>query len=182
MKFYRSPFLRDFWHLNVAMMTSNNALIPDPDKEDILASVPTDWPLMRLGLRMCAWTKMQTKYYLIGTPVIWWGTTASLVISVVAFCVYVFRMQRRYVDMEPSTCRMLSNENLSFFPPRKLNVCDLHTGEWEHFLYVGKIALFGWMLHFRTCLIHTPLPSPSFALLPVHSETYMTPYPSQCHF
>lgn len=116
MKFYRSPFLRDFWHLNVAMMTSNNALIPDPDKEDILASVPTDWPLMRLGLRMCAWTKMQTKYYLIGTPVIWWGTTASLVISVVAFCVYVFRMQRRYVDMEPSTCRMLSNENLSFSP------------------------------------------------------------------
>ena len=105
MKFYRSPFLRDFWHLNVAMMTSNNALIPDPDKEDILASVPTDWPVMRLGLRMCAWVNMQTKYYLIGTPVIWWGTTASLVISVVAFCTYVFRMQRRYVDMEPSTCR-----------------------------------------------------------------------------
>ncbi len=38
--FYRSPFLRDFWHLNVAMMTSNNALVPDPDKEDILASKP----------------------------------------------------------------------------------------------------------------------------------------------
>jgi dolichyl-phosphate-mannose--protein O-mannosyl transferase len=55
MKFYRSPFLCDFWHLNVAMMTSNNTLIPDPDKEDILASLPTDWPLMRLGLRMCAW-------------------------------------------------------------------------------------------------------------------------------
>ena len=104
MKFYRSPFLRDFWHLNVAMMTSNNALIPDPDKEDILASVPTDWPLMRLGLRMCAWVNTQTKYYLIGTPVIWWGTTASLVISVLAFCTYVFRIQRRYVDMEPSTC------------------------------------------------------------------------------
>ena len=47
--------MRDFWHLNVAMMTSNNALIPDPDKEDILASTPTDWPLMRLGLRMCGW-------------------------------------------------------------------------------------------------------------------------------
>jgi len=105
MKFYRSPFLRDFWHLNVAMMTSNNALIPDPDKEDILASLPTDWPLMRLGLRMCAWVNMQTKYYLIGTPIIWWGTTASLVISVLALGIYVFRMQRRYVDMEPSTCR-----------------------------------------------------------------------------
>ncbi len=101
-KFYRSPFLRDFWHLNVAMMTSNNALIPDPDKEDILASSPTDWPLMRLGLRMCAWTDLQSKYYLVGTPIIWWGTTASLVICLLAFCTYVFRMQRRYVDMEPS--------------------------------------------------------------------------------
>jgi dolichyl-phosphate-mannose-protein mannosyltransferase len=102
-KFYRSPFLRDFWHLNVAMMTSNNALVPDPDKEDLLASVPTDWPLQRLGLRMCAWTKMQTKYYLIGTPVIWWGAAVSLVVAVSAFCIYVFRMQRRYVDLEPST-------------------------------------------------------------------------------
>ena len=151
MKFYRSPFLRDFWHLNVAMMTSNNALIPDPDKEDILASLPTDWPLMRLGLRMCAWVDMQTKYYLIGTPIIWWGTTASLVISVLAFGIYVFRMQRRYVDMEPSTCRSLKRK-LCFCPSflESSMFVTLHTGEWEHFLYVGKIALFGWMLHFRT--------------------------------
>ncbi len=34
-----------------------------------------------------------------------------------------------------------------------LNICDLHTGEWEHFLYVGKIALFGWILHFRAYLV-----------------------------
>jgi dolichyl-phosphate-mannose-protein mannosyltransferase len=84
------------------MMTSNNALIPDPDKEDVLASKPTDWPLLRLGLRMCSWGSMQTKYYLIGTPIIWWGTTVSLVAGVLAFCAYLFRMQRRYVDMEPS--------------------------------------------------------------------------------
>jgi dolichyl-phosphate-mannose-protein mannosyltransferase len=84
------------------MMTSNNALVPDPDKEDILASAPTDWPLMRLGLRMCGWTSTQSKYYLIGTPIIWWGAALSLVISVLAFGMYMFRMQRRYVDMEPS--------------------------------------------------------------------------------
>ena len=76
-RFYRSPFLRDFWHLNVAMATSNNALVPDPDKEDILASKPTDWPLLRVGLRMCGWGDQQLKYYLVGTPVIWWGGTVS---------------------------------------------------------------------------------------------------------
>lgn len=102
-KFYRSPFLRDFWHLNVAMMTSNNALIPDPDKEDILASKPFDWPLVRLGLRMCGWADDQTKYYLLGTPVIWWGGTVALGLSVVVMGVYLMRMQRKYVDMEPRT-------------------------------------------------------------------------------
>ncbi|KAF8805978.1 hypothetical protein BYT27DRAFT_7339508 [Phlegmacium glaucopus] len=44
-KLYNSPFLRDFWHLNVAIMTSNNALVPDPDKKAILASKHFDWPL-----------------------------------------------------------------------------------------------------------------------------------------
>jgi dolichyl-phosphate-mannose-protein mannosyltransferase len=52
---YRSPFLRDFIHLNVAMMTSNNALVPDPDKQDDLASKAWQWPILHVGLRMCGW-------------------------------------------------------------------------------------------------------------------------------
>ena len=103
-KQYRSPFLRDFWHLNVAMWTSNNALIPDPDKEDVLASKPLDWPLMHLGLRMCGWGDQQTKYYLIGLPVIWWGGSISLILATLALGVYLMRQQRKYVDMEPSEC------------------------------------------------------------------------------
>lgn len=104
MKLYRSPFLRDFWHLNVAMMTSNNALIPDPDKEDILASKPTDWPWMHLGLRMCGWGDNQTKYYLLGTPIIWWGGSVSLILAICAFGMYLLRQQRKYIDMDPSGC------------------------------------------------------------------------------
>ncbi|KAI0063415.1 glycosyltransferase family 39 protein [Artomyces pyxidatus] len=145
-KFYRSPFLRDFWHLNVAMMTSNNALIPDPDKEDILASKPTDWPVLRLGLRMCGWGDNQTKYYLLGTPIIWWGSTVSLIVGLSAFALYMFRAQRRYVDMEPR--------------------------EWDHFLYVGKVAFFGWFLHYmpflimgRVTYVHHYLPTLYFAVL-----------------
>lgn len=100
-KFYRSPFLRDFWHLNVAMMTSNNALIPDPDKEDILASKPFDWPFLHLGLRMCGWGDTQVKYYLLGTPVIAWAGSVSLILAILVLGVYVLRKQRKYVDMDP---------------------------------------------------------------------------------
>ncbi|TRM61270.1 glycosyltransferase family 39 protein [Schizophyllum amplum] len=146
MKLYRSPFLRDFWHLNVAMMTSNNALVPDPDKEDILASKPFDWPFLHLGLRMCGWGDVQTKYYLLGTPVIWWGSTISLFVALAALGIYVLRKQRRYVDMEPR--------------------------EWDHFLYVGKIAFFGWALHYlpflimgRVTYLHHYLPTLYFAVL-----------------
>ncbi len=121
-KYYKSPFLRDFWHLNVAMMTSNNALIPDPDKEDILASKPFDWPLLHLGLRMCGWGDQQLKYYLIGTPLIWWASTISLGVGLLAFVVYMLRWQRKYQDMDAR--------------------------EWEHFLYVGKVSFFGWFFHF----------------------------------
>lgn len=123
------------------MMTSNNALIPDPDKEDILASKPLDWPFMRLGLRMCGWGDDQPKYYLLGTPVIWWGSTISLGLSLLALVVYLMRAQRRYVDMEP---RMLLKMRRRVFMADMLTF----TGEWDHFLYVGKIAFIGWFLHY----------------------------------
>jgi hypothetical protein len=101
-KHFKTSFLRDFWHLNVAMMNSNNALVPDPDKEDILASLPFDWPFLYLGLRMCGWGDTQTKFYLIGTPVIWWGGSISLIVSLGAFGVYLMMMQRKYVVMSDS--------------------------------------------------------------------------------
>jgi dolichyl-phosphate-mannose-protein mannosyltransferase len=139
-KFYKSPFLRDFWHLNVAMMTSNNALIPDPDKEDILASKPFDWPFIHLGLRMCGWGDTQLKYYLMGTPIIWWGSTISLGVALVSLFVYLLRAQRKYVDMDPRAY-------LSFGVAFSVGIDD-YAGEWDHFLYVGKIAFFGWVFHF----------------------------------
>ncbi|KAK7455307.1 Dolichyl-phosphate-mannose--protein mannosyltransferase 2 [Stygiomarasmius scandens] len=145
-KYYRSPFLRDFWHLNVAMMTSNNALIPDPDKEDILASKPFDWPFLHLGLRMCGWGDNQLKYYLLGTPVIWWGGSLSLILAVVTVGVYIMRAQRKYVDMSDR--------------------------EWDQFLYVTKIAFFGWALHYvpflimgRVTYVHHYLPTLYFSVL-----------------
>ncbi|KAI5451990.1 Protein O-mannosyltransferase 2 [Naganishia albida] len=145
-KLYKSPFWKDFWHLNVAMMTSNNALVPDPDKEDILASAPLDWPFLHLGLRMCGWADNQIKYYLIGTPIIWWSSSISLIVGIFTLGFYLMRMQRQYQDWAP--------------------------GEWENWLYVLKIAFGGWAFHYlpflimgRVTYLHHYLPTLWFAVL-----------------
>ena len=83
-------------------MTLNNALIQNLDKEDILATTLMDWLLMWLGLQMCRWSDQQSKYYLIGMPITWWGATASLLIEMLTFGVYVFQMHRWSVNMEQS--------------------------------------------------------------------------------
>ncbi|WRT64632.1 uncharacterized protein IL334_001565 [Kwoniella shivajii] len=143
---YKSPFWRDFVHLNVAMWTSNNALVPDPDKEDILASKPFDWPFLHLGLRMCGWGDSQIKFYLLGTPIIWYFSTISLGIAVFLVAYYAARMQRQYKDWKQD--------------------------EWDHWLYVGKVAFGGWALHFfpflimgRVTYLHHYLPTLYFAVL-----------------
>lgn len=120
-------------------MTSNNALVPDPDKEDVLASKPFDWPFQYLGLRMCGWGDTQTKYYLLGTPTVWWAGSISLILSIVVLVVYLLRMQRKYLDMDP---RKL------FLFPSFIYVPHVDVGEWDHFIYVGKIAFLGWALHY----------------------------------
>jgi len=109
------------------MWTSNNALVPDPDKEDILASKPADWPFLRLGLRMCGWGDGQIKVYLLGTPIIWWFSSIALGIGLLTVAYYLARMQRQYKDWSP--------------------------GEWDQFLYVGKVAFGGWALHFLPFLV-----------------------------
>ncbi|KAJ7074018.1 glycosyltransferase family 39 protein [Mycena amicta] len=143
---FKTSFLRDFVALNVAMMNSNNALIPDPDKEDILASKPLDWPFLYLGLRMCGWGDNVAKYYLLGNPIVWWGGGASLILGLVTFGVYLMRLQRQYFVMDDA--------------------------DWDHFLYVSKIAGFGWALHFvpfmimgRVTYVHHYLPTLYFAVL-----------------
>lgn len=126
-KLYKSPFWRDFAHLNVAMWTSNNALVPDPDKDDILASSPSDWPFLHLGLRMCGWGDGQIKFYLLGTPIIWWGSSIALVLGLVLAFWYVLRMQRQYRDWKE--------------------------GEWESWLFPGRVAFWGWFMHYGECLL-----------------------------
>uniref|UniRef100_A0A0W0FF77 Dolichyl-phosphate-mannose--protein mannosyltransferase n=1 Tax=Moniliophthora roreri TaxID=221103 RepID=A0A0W0FF77_MONRR len=156
-----SPFLYDFWHLNVAMMTSNNALIPDPDKEDILASKPFDWPFMHLGLRMCGWSDQQIKYYLLGNPIVWWGGTCSLIAFLIVGACYIIRRQRQYRDFDPPSSNMSERERR-----------DGGEREWNQWWYVGKIAGIGWAMHYipflimgRVTYVHHYLPTLYFSVL-----------------
>ncbi|KAF8961463.1 Protein O-mannosyltransferase 2 [Entomortierella lignicola] len=114
---YKSKFWKDFWHLNVAMMTSNNALIPDPDKEDVLASNPSQWPFLAVGLRMCGWADDKVKFYLLGNPLVWWGSTLSIIVFSTLTGIYLVRRQRKLQDISPL--------------------------EWENFQYVGKTLFHG---------------------------------------
>ncbi|GAB7345178.1 hypothetical protein MBLNU457_3561t1 [Dothideomycetes sp. NU457] len=143
---YKSPFLKDFIHLNVAMSTSNNALVPDPDKQDDLASAPWQWPLLHVGLRMCGWDDHIIKYFLLGNPLVYWGSTASLVIFVSMVAFYLVRWQRGYSDM--------TQRELDFFH------------------YAGLYPVIGWWLHYlpflimaRVTYVHHYYPALYFAIL-----------------
>ena len=81
------------------MMTSNNALVPDPDKQDDLASSPWQWPLLHVGLRMCGWDDHIVKYFLLGNPLVYWGGTASLGIFGLVVAWYLVRWQRGYKEL-----------------------------------------------------------------------------------
>ncbi|KNE89899.1 hypothetical protein PSTG_16647 [Puccinia striiformis f. sp. tritici PST-78] len=146
MKLMKSPFLRDFWHLNVAMMTANNALIPDPDKEDVTASTPFEWPFLYTGMRMNAWIDQGIKFYLIGNPLTWWLCSFSLIIYSVSLVWYLGRYKRQINDLSPV--------------------------EWRRFIFVGKVALGGWILHYapflfmgRVTYMHHYFPALWFSIL-----------------
>ncbi|KAI8443990.1 family 39 glycosyltransferase [Phakopsora pachyrhizi] len=147
LKLMKSPFLKDFWHLNVAMMTSNNALIPDPDKNDVIASNPIEWPMIYSGMRMNSWTDDSIKFYLIGNPIVWWLGSIGIVSYLLVLVVYLARFKRR------------------------LDV-NLTVGEWNRFVFVGKIGVGGWMLHYfpflfmgRVTYLHHYLPSLWFSII-----------------
>lgn len=143
---YRSPFLRDFVHLNVAMMTSNNALVPDPDKRDDLASRPWQWPVLNVGLRMCGWGNDTVKYYLLGNPIVVWSSTASLGIFALLTFIYICRWKRQYRDMTRE--------------------------QFEYYVYSGLYPALGWALHYfpfilmaRVTYVHHYLPALYFAIM-----------------
>jgi Dolichyl-phosphate-mannose--protein O-mannosyl transferase len=128
------------------MMTSNNALVPDPDKQDDLASKWWQWPILHVGLRMCSWDDKVVKYFLLGNPAVYWGSTASLVVFGGLVAWYLIRWQRGY---------------------RELSASDL-----DQIHYAGVYPAVGWFLHYlpfiimaRVTYVHHYYPALYFAIL-----------------
>ncbi|CAO3563545.1 unnamed protein product [Mortierella alpina] len=177
----KSAFWDDFKHLNVAMMGANNAMVPDPDKFDNLASNPSQWPLLAVGMRMCSWSHSEIKLYLIGNPVVWWSSTASLGVFVVALAYYSIMLHR-----QSSLTKILDDgaaaQGLQPLPQgdRESRVKEskqerrtvIPSDEWEHFVFVGKIMVGGWFLHYlpfwimaRVTYLHHYFPALYFSIL-----------------
>lgn len=128
------------------MMTSNNALVPDPDKQDDLASMWWQWPILNVGLRMCGWDDKIVKYFLLGNPIVFWGSTAGLGIFASLVAWYVLRWQRGFTE--------LSQDDI------------------DHIHYAGIYPVIGWFLHYlpfvvmaRVTYVHHYYPALYFAIL-----------------
>lgn len=128
------------------MSTSNNALVPDPDKQDDLASAFWQWPILNVGLRMCSWDDNIVKYFLLGNPLVYWGSTASLPILALLVGWYLVRWQRSFSELAQK---------------------DI-----DHIMYSGIYPAIGWFLHYlpfvimgRVTYVHHYYPALYFAIL-----------------
>lgn len=146
-KYPKTNFLKDFIHLNLAMMATNNALIPDPDKQDNLASDAWQWPTLNVGIRLCGWSDDIVKYFLIGSPASTIPSTLAVLVFIGLTIYYLLRWQRQFVSFSSSD-------------------------EFNLFLMGGFYPLLGWGLHFapfvamsRVTYVHHYLPALYFALI-----------------
>lgn len=146
-KYPKTNFIKDFIHLNLAMMATNNALIPDTEKYDSLASSAWEWPSLHIGLRLNGWNDESVKYFLIGTPTSTWASTIAVLSCIIAVAVLFFRWERQLPNFATS---------------ETLNV----------FMMGVFYPLLGWGLHFmpfvimsRVTYVHHYLPALYFALI-----------------
>lgn len=143
----KTKFLRDFIQINLAMMATNNALVPDGEKQDDLASQFWQWPTLNAGIRMCSWADEKVKYFLIGSPATTWTSSVGVILFCFITVYHLIRWQRQINDFDTSL---------------KL----------KKFLMGGIYPMFGWGLHFmpfvimgRVTYVHHYLPALYFAML-----------------
>ncbi|ORX46526.1 PMT-domain-containing protein [Hesseltinella vesiculosa] len=143
---HKAPFLKNFVYLNKMMWETNNNLLPNPDRIDMIASKPTDWPFMGVALRLVSWDDESIKYFLIGNPLVWWPCIASVIAFAGLAVFYNVREQRQSYTRTQD--------------------------HWNSRLQVGKVLFYGWFIHYfpffimgRVTYLHHYFPSLYFSIL-----------------
>ncbi|CCD23013.1 uncharacterized protein NDAI_0A08600 [Naumovozyma dairenensis CBS 421] len=143
----KTNFLSDFIYLNKIMMRTNNALVPDYDKYDSLASDAWQWPTLNVGLRLCGWGDDQVRYFLLGSPFSTWPSTITVVMLMILIVIFIFRWQRQLHNFANETAM-------------------------DTFMMGAFYPLLGWGLHYmpfvimaRVTYVHHYLPALYFALI-----------------
>lgn len=147
-KLPKTRFIRDFVQLNLAMMATNNALVPDTEKQDDLASSAWQWPTLNVGIRLCSWANDKVKYFLIGSPATTWSSSVGVIVFAGLVLYYLIRWQRQIDDFGGDK--------------HKLHL----------FIMGGIYPMFGWGLHYtpfiimgRVLYVHHYLPALYFAMM-----------------
>lgn len=115
-------FFENFAIVNYKMQKTNNALVPDDDKTDPLASSPYYWPINYKGLRLNGWgqSKRDIRYYLIyGIYQCWFGSVC-LIISLCLGLLSISRLSRNKVhpnSTEKANNSYISVNNVMFWLP-----------------------------------------------------------------
>lgn len=133
-------FFGKFWELQKVMWRTNAGLI-DSHTWD---SRPDSWPLLKRGINF--WGKDNRHIYLIGNPVIWLSSFASVLIYGAVKAISIFRWQRGYTDYENPVLR--------------------------HYDWIIGSTVLGWALHYfpfylmqRQLFLHHYLPALYFSML-----------------
>ena len=159
-KLPKTSFYKDFIQLNIAMMATNNALVPDHEKQDDLASNWWQWPSLNVGIRLCGWGDDNYKYFLIGSPATTWTSTLSIFVFIGIVLAYILRWQRQYDDFG-----IKDTESV-------LDVLADNQNSLYKLIYGGIYPFMGWFFHFlpfivmgRVKYVHHYMPALYFAML-----------------
>jgi dolichyl-phosphate-mannose-protein mannosyltransferase len=94
--YLRPSFWERFLELN-QVMWETNAGLTDRHAYD---SRPQTWPVLRRGINF--WTKDHRQVYLIGNPIIWWGSLCAIMVYCGARALLMLRAKRGCKDFQDS--------------------------------------------------------------------------------
>ncbi|EIW66678.1 dolichyl-phosphate-mannose-protein mannosyltransferase [Tremella mesenterica] len=91
--YVRPSFFEKFFELQAVMWQTNAGLT----ERHAYDSRPSSWPVLRRGINF--WVKDHRQVYLIGNPLVWWSSTAAIVLYLGMRSLLVLRQKRGFRDL-----------------------------------------------------------------------------------